>query len=69
MLHLLALCERQPPDTNGIVPPAERRSPLNHGGERGYTVAIVPWSDHAIPIVQADRVLHAKQLEELTHAF
>jgi uncharacterized protein (DUF58 family) len=69
MLHLLALCERQPPETNGIVSPAEGRSPLNHGGERGYTVAIVPWSDHAIPIVQADRVLHAEQLEELTHAF
>jgi hypothetical protein len=34
-------------------------------------VAVVPWSNQAIPItaVRADRVLHAAQLEELTHAF
>jgi hypothetical protein len=44
---------------------------LDYEGERGYTVAIVPWSDQSaeINMLQADRVLHATQLEELTHAF
>jgi hypothetical protein len=34
-------------------------------------LAIVPWSDQATvaTMVQADRVLYAAQLEELTHAF
>ena len=70
MLRLLALCRRQPPGTDGIgyddEPP-----PLDYEGERGYTVAIVPWSDQAAAttMVQADRVLYATQLEELTHAF
>ncbi len=70
MLRLLAICERHPPDI----------SDFNHGGEylslppdtdRGYTVAVVPWSEQGISTstVQADRVLHAEQLEELTHAF
>jgi uncharacterized protein (DUF58 family) len=67
MLRLLALCERQPPETTylGELPPP------TYEGERGYTVAVVPWSDQAAPpnMVQADRVLHAMQLEELTHAF
>jgi hypothetical protein len=67
MLRLLALCERQPPETSGVG----HRPLLTHEGERGYTVAVVPWSDQAAPTntVQADRVLHATQLEELTHAF
>ncbi len=45
--------------------------PLTHEGERGYTVAVVPWSDKTAltNTVQADRVLHATQLEELTHAY
>jgi len=67
MLRLLALCKRQPPEAahHGEHPT------LTHEGERGYTVAVVPWSDQAITTntVQADRVLHATQLEELTHAF
>ena len=70
MLRLLALCERQLPETGGIGHHGEH-PPLTHQGERGYTVAVVPWSDEVAPtnLVQADRVLHAMQLEELTHAF
>jgi uncharacterized protein (DUF58 family) len=70
MLRLLALCERQPPETTGVGHHGEHPS-LTHGGERSYTVAVVPWSDQTAPpnTMQADRVLHATQLEELTHAF
>jgi uncharacterized protein (DUF58 family) len=70
MLRLLALCERQLPEIGGIGHHGEH-PPLTHQGEGGYTVAVVPWSDQAAPtnLVQADRVLHAMQLEELTHAF
>jgi hypothetical protein len=34
-------------------------------------VAVVPWLDQAASadMVQANRVVHAAQLEELTHAF
>lgn len=70
MLRLLALCERQTPETSGV---ANHGEPFSHAdnGERGYTVAVVPWSDQAVSanMMQADRVLHATQLEELTHAF
>lgn len=70
MLRLLALCKRHRPGA----------SEVNHGGEylslpsdadRGYTVAVVPWSEQGVSTstVQADRVLQAAQLEELTHAF
>lgn len=70
MLRLLALCERESPETGRITRHGEYL-PLTREGERGYTVAILPWSDTAasVNIVQADRVLHAAQLEELTHAF
>jgi len=70
MLRLLALCERQLPGTGGIGHHGEHPA-LTHQGEGGYTVAVVPWSDEVAPtnLVQADRVLHAMQLEELTHAF
>jgi hypothetical protein len=70
MLRLLALCERQAPETGGVGHHSES-PPLTHEGERGYTVAVIPWSDQAVPVsaMQADRVLHATQLEELTHAF
>ena len=70
MLRLLALCERQTPETSGMAYHGEPFSRADNG-ERGYTVAVVPWSDQAVSanIVQADRVLHATQLEELTHAF
>jgi len=69
MLRLLALCERQSPEI-GLGRPGEH-SPLTHGSDQGYTVAVIPWSDQAAPIDtgQADRVLQATQLEELTHAF
>ena len=70
MLRLLALCKRQPPETSGVFHQS-KHPPLTHEGERGYTVAVVPWPDQSAPtnIMQADRVLHATQLEELTHAF
>ena len=69
MLRLLALCERRSPETGGIVPHGEQL-PFTHEAERGYTVAVVPWLDQAASdMVQADRVVHAAQLEELTHAF
>ena len=69
-LRLLALCERQSPETGGITHHSEYLL-VSHEGERGYTVAVVPWSDQAAPTntVRADRVLYAKQLEELTHDF
>jgi hypothetical protein len=69
MLRLLALCERQPPGADDAH--HGEHLPLIHDNERGYTVAVVPWSDQAASAstVQADRVLHATQLEELTHAF
>ena len=72
MLRLLALCQRQPPTTSEVGHHGEHSHlTLTHEGERGYTVAVVPWSDQAAPTntMQADRVLHATQLEELTHAF
>jgi uncharacterized protein (DUF58 family) len=69
-LRLLALCERQPPETGGIAHHSEYLL-ASHEGERGYTVAVVPWSDQAAltNTVRADRVLYAKQLEELTDDF
>ena len=69
MLRLLAMCERQFPET-GVSNHGEHPS-LMHKDERGYTVAIIPWLDQAVTTdtVSADRVLHAAQLEELTHAF
>jgi len=69
MLRELALCERRLPGTGGLH--HSESLPLTHNDERGYTVAVVPWSDpeaSASP-VHADRMLRATQLEELTHAF
>jgi uncharacterized protein (DUF58 family) len=70
MLRLLALCERQIPEADG-VDYYDQRAPQAYEGERGYTVAVIPWSGQASPTNtgQADRVLHATQLEELTNAF
>ena len=70
MLRLLALCERHPPETSEANQSSESLS-LPHEADRGYTVAVVPWSEQAgsASTVQANRVLHAAQLEELTHAF
>jgi uncharacterized protein (DUF58 family) len=67
MLRLLALCERQPPETSDH----DEHSLFTYDGEGSYTLAVVPWSNQAAPAntMQADRVLHAAQLEELTHAF
>ena len=67
MLRLLALCERQPPETGHH----DESSLFIPGGEGSYTLAVVPWSNQAAPTntMHADRVLHAAQLEELTHAF
>lgn len=70
MLRLLALCERRKPgqaEANAGDPVSE----LSHDGERGYTVAIIPWSDPGMSVspAAADRVLYAAQIEELTHAF
>jgi len=70
MLRLLARCERQPPETSAVNYDGEH-PPYAHEAERGYTVAVVPWSEQATPtsMMHADRVLYATQLEELTHAF
>jgi hypothetical protein len=70
MLRVLALCKRLPPESGHIDQQGEH-PPLTREGEGAYTLAIVPWSDQATVTnpVQADRVLHATQLEELTHAF
>ncbi|MDO8357771.1 MAG: DUF58 domain-containing protein [Nitrospirota bacterium] len=70
MLRLLALCERHPPETSEANQGGEHLL-LPHEADRGHTVAVVPWSEQAASTntAQADRVLHAAQLEELTHAF
>jgi uncharacterized protein (DUF58 family) len=70
MLRLLAVCKRQRPEADGVGH-HDQQAPLVHEGELGYTVAVIPWSGEAAPTItgQADRVLHAMQLEELTHAF
>ena len=69
MLRLLALCERRRPERTDIL--TDPVSTLSHDAERGYTVAVMPWSDPSVPAeaVPADRVLRAAQIEELTHAF
>jgi hypothetical protein len=40
-------------------------------GERGYTVAIMPWSDpdNQLGMAAVDRIFQAPQIEDLTHAF
>jgi len=70
MLRLLALCKRQPPETNEIGYQGAP-TPVSQESERGYTVAIIPWSDRAAPMntIQANRILYATHLEEMTHAF
>jgi uncharacterized protein (DUF58 family) len=69
-LRLLALCKRERPDIG--VDGHERKQPRHNSNDEGsYTVAVIPWSDQSTfkTRVQADRVLYATQLEELTHAF
>jgi uncharacterized protein (DUF58 family) len=70
MLHLLALCERRKPEqVEALAADPGLAGP--HQAERGYTIAILPWSDQTAPTstIIADRVLHAAQIEEVTHAF
>lgn len=70
MLRLLALCERRQPGRSADDA-ADQVGALSHDAERGYTVVVMPWVDPDRPAapVAADRVLHAAQIEELTHAF
>lgn len=70
MLRLLALCERRSPGQSA-KPLANPLATLCHDGERGYTVAVMPWSDpdHHAGMAAVDRILHAPQIESLTHAF
>ena len=69
MLRLLALCQPDPP---GLTekPFADPLAMLSDG-ERGYTVAIMPWSDpdNQLWMAAVDRTLQAPQIEDLTHAF
>jgi uncharacterized protein (DUF58 family) len=69
-LRLLALCERQRPGI-GVDGSERQYSGVNSNDDGSYTVAVIPWSDQSAlaTMVQADRVLDATQLEELTHAF
>lgn len=69
-MKMLALCRRRDPhrpeaDSTGQVPP------LSLDPDRGYALAILPWSDPAMLRVAegAHRVFVTAQLEELTHAF
>lgn len=70
MLRLLALCKRRAPRAGMMGEESGRYAPTQDD-HQGYTVAVVPWSDEmaATDAIRADRVLHATQLEELTHAF
>ena len=69
MLRLLALCERRSPGSSE-KPSADPLWDLGHDAERGYTVAVMPWSDPALfPPMAVDRMLHAPHIEALTHDF
>ena len=67
MLRLLALCRRRAPEATEADPTIA----LPYDAERGYTVAVIPWSDADSPLapIAADRILHAAQIEDLSHAF
>ena len=67
MLRLLAVCRRREPAPGETDP----TTVLPYDAERGYTVAVVPWSNPDAPAAEpaVDRILHAAQLEDLTHAF
>lgn len=70
MRRLLALCQRQNPTEDRTRHDESRSHHLVHAGE-GYRIALVPWSDRTTssPAISADRILHAAQIEEVTHAF
>ena len=66
MLRLLALCERRSSGESDWPPLAT----VSHASERGYTLAIIPWTNSDDPATMAaDRILKAPQIEELTRAF
>jgi uncharacterized protein (DUF58 family) len=66
MLRLLALCERRSSGESDWPPLAT----VSHASERGYTLAIIPWTNSDDPATMAaDRILQAPQIEELTRAF
>jgi uncharacterized protein (DUF58 family) len=66
MLRMLALCERRPPTSNGKSS-ADPLHDLRHDAERGYTVAVLPWSDpNLLAPPGADRILEATHIEALT---
>jgi uncharacterized protein (DUF58 family) len=66
MLRLLALCERRA-ETSGH---AFADSLCGRDVERGYTVAVMPWSDPSAPVsLTADRILNASHIEALTDGF
>lgn len=68
MLRLLALCERRSPGCS--EPSVDPLWDLGHDAERGYTVAVMPWSDPALfPPMAVDRMLYAPHIEALTHDF
>jgi uncharacterized protein (DUF58 family) len=68
MMRLLALCRRRLPGAQEI-----RRGDVAamQNADAGYTLAIVPWVDPrtGYGMIEADRVVQGRQLEELTHAF
>jgi len=66
MLRLLALCERRSP-TAGAK--ADALDQLGRDAERGYTVAVIPWSRADKPPPNADRILDSSHIEGLTHGF
>jgi uncharacterized protein (DUF58 family) len=69
MLRLLALCERRAPSLNEKLS-ADPLSELQPDAERGYTVAVMAWSDPNILMPPAvDRILYASHIEALTHDF
>jgi uncharacterized protein (DUF58 family) len=68
MMRLLALCRRRPPDAHAFP---SGKAPAIQNADRAYTLAIVPWVDPTTGqgMIEADRVVQGRQLEELTHAF
>lgn len=67
MLRMLALCERRWP---GLDSESDADPPYQGGYEadRGYTVALMPWSGpNLLALLPVDRILDAPQIEALTH--
>ena len=67
MLRLLALCERRSPGS-GDKASGDPLCGLGHDPERGYTVAVLPWSDPDQSLaIAADRILYSSHIEALIH--